>query len=43
MWKLGEPSSRFRAAAGNHPEALLEELQAFQAVGELDHKNIYSN
>ena len=30
-----EPGSRFRAAARNHPEALLEEPQAFQAVGEL--------
>ena len=30
---LGEPGSRFRAAAPNHPEALLEEPQAFQAVG----------
>ena len=34
MWKLGEPGSRFRAADPNQPEALLEELQAFQAVGE---------
>ena len=34
MWNLGEPGSRFRAAAPNHPEALLEEPQAFQAVGE---------
>ena len=32
---LGEPGSRFRVAAPNHPEALLEEPQAFQAVGEL--------
>ena len=30
-WK---PGARFRAAAPNHPEALLEEPQAFQAVGE---------
>ena len=30
-----EPApARFRAAAPNHPEALLEEPQAFQAVGE---------
>ena len=34
MWNLAEPGSRFRAAAPNHPEALLEEPQAFQAVGE---------
>ena len=34
MWNLGEPGSRFQAAAPNHPEALLEEPQAFQAVGE---------
>ena len=33
MWKLGEPGARFPAAAPNHPEALLEEPQAFQAVG----------
>ena len=31
---LPEPGARFRAAAPNHPEALLEEPQAFQAVGE---------
>ena len=31
---LAEPGSRFRAAAPKHPEALLEEPQAFQAVGE---------
>ena len=34
MWNLGEPGFRFRAAAPNHPEALLKEHQAFQAVGE---------
>ena len=34
MWNLGETGARFRAAAPNHPEALLEEPQAFQAVGE---------
>ena len=37
MWNLGilaQPGARFRAAAPNHPEALLEEPQAFQAVGE---------
>ena len=34
MWNLAEPGSRFRAAAPNHPEALLEEPRAFQAVGE---------
>ena len=34
MWNLGEPGARFPAAAPNHPEALLEEPQAFQAVGE---------
>ena len=33
MWNLG---ARFRVAAPNHPEALLEEPQAFQAVGEKD-------
>ena len=33
-WNLAEPGSRFRAAAPNHPEALLEEPQAFQAIGE---------
>ena len=33
MWNFGEFGSRFRAAAPNHPEALLEEPQAFQAVG----------
>ena len=33
-WNLVEPGSRFRAAAPNHLEALLEEPQAFQAVGE---------
>ena len=31
---LAEPGARFQAAAPNHPEALLEEPQAFQAVGE---------
>ena len=35
MRNLGEPGARFRAAAQNHPEALLlEEPQAFQAVRE---------
>ena len=34
MRNLAEPGARFRAAAPNHPEALLEEPQAFQAVGE---------
>ena len=34
MRNLAEPGARFRAAARNHPEALLEEPQAFQAVGE---------
>ena len=34
MWNLVAPGSRFRASAPNHPEALLEEPQAFQAVGE---------
>ena len=33
MRNLAEPGPRFRAAATNHPEALLEEPQAFQAVG----------
>ena len=31
---FAEPGARFRAAAPNHPEALSEEPQAFQAVGE---------
>ena len=30
---LASSGPRFRAAAPNHPEALLEEPQAFQAVG----------
>ena len=34
MRNLPEPGARFRAAAPNHPEALLEEPQAFQAVGQ---------
>ena len=34
MRNLAQPGPRFRAAAPNHPEALLEEPQAFQAVGE---------
>ena len=34
MWNLGEPGARFRVAAPNHPEGLLEEPQTFQAVGE---------
>ena len=34
LWNLAEPGSRFRAAAPNHPEALLEEPHAFQTVGE---------
>ena len=34
MRNLVEPGARFRAAAPNHPGALLEEPQAFQAVGE---------
>ena len=34
MWNLAEPGPRFSAAAPNHPEALLEEPQTFQAVGE---------
>ena len=34
MWNLGEPGARLWAAAPNHPETLLEEPQAFQAVGE---------
>ena len=34
MRNLAEPGSRFRAAAPNHPEALLEEPQGFQAVEE---------
>ena len=34
MWNRGEPCARFPAAAPNHPEALLEEPQAFQAVRE---------
>ena len=35
MWNLGEPGAGFRAAAPNHPDALLEEPRAFQAVGEI--------
>ena len=31
---FAEPGPRSRAAAPNHPETLLEEPQAFQAVGE---------
>ena len=27
MWNLGEPGSRFRAAARNHPETLLEDFK----------------
>ena len=38
MWNLGEPGSRFRAAAPNHPEALLEEPQAFKLLGEKKRK-----
>ena len=34
MRNLAERGSRFRAAAPNHPETLLEEPEAFQAVGE---------
>ena len=34
MWNLAEPGSRFPAAAPNHPEAVVEEPQAFQAAGE---------
>ena len=34
MRNLAEPGPRFWAAAPNHPKALLEEPQAFQAVGE---------
>ena len=41
MWNFVEPGSRFRAAAPNHPEALLEEPQAFQAVGEKHGKTNY--
>ena len=37
MRNLAEPGPRFRAAAPNHPEALLEEPQAFQAVGGKSH------
>ena len=45
MWNLVEPGSRFRAAAPNHPEALLEEPQAFQAVEEKKKENalLYSS
>ena len=38
MQNLAEPGPRFRAAAPNHPKALLEEPQAFQAVG-VKHKH----
>ena len=34
MRNLAEPGPRFQATAPNDPEALLEEPQAFQAVGE---------
>ena len=34
MRNLAEPGSRFRAGTPNHPETLLGELQASQAVGE---------
>ena len=37
MWNLAEPGSRCRAAPPNHPEALLEEPQALQAVRENFH------
>ena len=43
MWNLAEPGSRFRAAAPNHPEALLEEPQAFQAVGGEKKKRILAS
>ena len=43
MRNLAEPGPRFRAAAPNHPEALLEEPQAFQAVGEKNPYNMTSN
>ena len=33
-----KPGARFRAAAPNHPETLLEEPLAFQAVGEKHQK-----
>ena len=35
MRNLAEPGARFRAAAPNHPGALLEEPQVFQAVGRI--------
>ena len=38
MWNLVE-LELLRAAAPNHPEALLEEPQAFQAVGEIQASN----
>ena len=38
MWNRAEPGSRFPAAAPNHPEALLEEPQAFQAIGGKNNK-----
>ena len=38
MRNLAEPGAKFRAAAPNHPEALVEEPQAFQAVGEKNQK-----
>ena len=41
MWNLTEPGFRFRAAAPNHPEALLEEPQAFQAVGEQNWPSVF--
>ena len=40
MWNLADRGSRFQAPAPNHPKALLEEPQAFQAVGgKSEHKN----
>lgn len=33
MWNPAKPGARFPAAATNHPEASLEEPQAFQTVG----------
>ena len=43
MWNLEEPGARFRAAAPNHPEALLEEPQAFQAVGQKHFPHLFRN
>ena len=39
---LSEPGARFRAAAPNHPEALLEEPQAFQVKAHVKPQQLYA-